>query len=115
MASRAGVGARLEASAISRYPPQVEATVYFCCVEALQNAAKHAGPAARATVRIEEEQGVLRFEVVDDGAGFNLEAVQRGAGLTSMSDRLGALGGHLTVSAQPDHGTRVSGTIPLLT
>jgi signal transduction histidine kinase len=115
VASRAGVGARLEASAISRYPPQVEATVYFCCVEALQNAAKHAGPAARATVRIEEEQGVLHFEVVDDGAGFNLEAVQRGAGLTSMSDRLGALGGHLTVSAQPDHGTRVSGTIPLLT
>jgi signal transduction histidine kinase len=113
VASRATIGARVEASAIGRYPPQVEATIYFCCVEALQNAAKHAGPAARATVHIVEEEGVLRFEVADDGAGFDSRSARRGAGLTSMGDRLGALGGRLTVSAQPDHGTRVSGTIPL--
>ena len=114
VAGRAAIGARVEASAIGRYPPQVEATVYFCCVEALQNAAKHAGAAAGATVRIVEEEGVLRFDVVDDGAGFDPRSARRGAGLTSMGDRLGALGGHLTVSAEPDRGTRVSGTIPLV-
>jgi signal transduction histidine kinase len=114
VASRAAVGARVEASAIGRYAPQVEATIYFCCVEALQNAAKHAGPGARATVHIVEEEGVLRFEVADDGAGFDSRSARPGAGLTSMGDRLGALGGRLMVSAQPDHGTRVSGTIPLV-
>ena len=54
-----------------RYPPQVEATVYFCCLEALQNAGKHAGDAASATIRVREEEGGLLFEVADDGAGFN--------------------------------------------
>jgi signal transduction histidine kinase len=115
VASRAGIGTRVAATGTGRYPPQVEATVYFCCVEALQNVAKHAGEAAGATISVVEEHGVLRFEVVDDGAGFDPRTARRGAGLTSMSDRLGALGGHLTVSAQPDRGTRVSGTIPLLT
>ena len=114
VASRAGIGARVEASAIGRSPPQVEATVYFCCVEALQNVAKHAGASARATVRVREEEDVLCFDVVDDGAGFDAQVARRGAGLTSMGDRLGALGGRLTISAEPERGTRLSGTIPLV-
>jgi signal transduction histidine kinase len=113
VASRAPLGARVDADAIGRYPPQVEATVYFCCAEALQNAAKHAGAAAHATVDVREEQGMLRFEVADDGAGFDPRSAPRGAGLTSMGDRLGALGGHLTVAAEPDGGTRIRGAIPL--
>jgi signal transduction histidine kinase len=113
VASRAPIGARVDADGIGRYPPQVEATVYFCCAEALQNAAKHAGADAHATVDVREEQGMLRFEVADDGPGFDPRSAPRGAGLTSMSDRLGALGGRLTIAPGADRGTRVTGAIPL--
>jgi signal transduction histidine kinase len=111
-ASRVEIPSQVEATAVDRYPIEVEATVYFCCVEALQNVAKHAGAGARATIRAWHEQGLLLFEVVDDGAGFDQNA-KRGAGLTNMSDRLGALDGRLTISSEPGGGTRVSGTIPL--
>jgi signal transduction histidine kinase len=110
---RAHVPARVEAGAIGRYPPEVEATVYFCCLEAVQNVAKHAGSGASATVKVWEEEEGLRFEVVDDGYGFDAEAVPRGAGLANMSDRVGALGGRLTITAAPGRGTRVAGAMPL--
>jgi len=112
-ASEAGIPTRVEAAALHRYSPEAEATVYFCCLEALQNAAEHAGAGARATVRAWHEQGALRFEVTDDGAGFEQGARRLGPGLTSIGDRLGALGGRLTISSEPGRGTRVSGTIPL--
>jgi signal transduction histidine kinase len=86
-ASRAPVPARVEADGIGRYPPQVEATVYFCCVEALQNVGKHAGSGARATVFIREDRNGVTFEVADDGAGFDQAAQPAGAGLTNMGDR----------------------------
>jgi signal transduction histidine kinase len=111
--SRAPVRARLETGAIGRYRPEVEATVYFCCLEALQNVGKHAGGDARATLRVWEEQGGLRFEVADDGAGFDPRIEPRGSGLTNMSDRLGAQGGCLSVFSAPGDGTRVAGAIPL--
>jgi signal transduction histidine kinase len=111
--SRAPVLARLEAGAIGRYPAEVEATVYFCCLEALQNVGKHAGPDARATLRVWEEQGGLHFEVADDGSGFDPRTEPRGSGLTNMSDRLGALGGRLSVLSAPGDGTRVAGAVPL--
>jgi signal transduction histidine kinase len=111
--SRAPVRARLETSAIGRYRPEVEATVYFCCLEALQNVGKHAGGDARATLRVWEEQGGLHFEVADDGAGFDPRIEARGSGLTNMSDRLGALGGRLSVASAPGDGTRIAGAVPL--
>jgi signal transduction histidine kinase len=111
--TRAPVRGRLEAEAISRYSPDVEATVYFCCLEALQNAGKHAGDGARATVRLWETGDGLHFEVADDGAGFDLRTHPQGAGLTNMNDRLGALGGRLSVRSTPGTGTRVTGSVPL--
>jgi signal transduction histidine kinase len=110
---RAPALARLEAGAIGRYPPEVEATVYFCSLEALQNVGKHAGADARATLRVWEEQGGLHFEVADDGSGFDPRTEPRGSGLTNMSDRLGALGGRLSVVSAPGDGTRVAGAVPL--
>jgi signal transduction histidine kinase len=111
--SRAPVRPRLETDAIGRYGPEVEVTVYFCCLEAIQNVGKHAGRDVRATLRVWEEQGGLRFEVADDGAGFDPRVEPRGSGLTNMSDRLGALGGRLSVVSAPGDGTRVAGVIPL--
>jgi signal transduction histidine kinase len=112
---RLPVPARIEADAIGRYPPEVEATVYFCCVEALQNVGKHAGGGARATVTVREEPDGLMFEVADDGAGFDSRTRRSGAGLTNMGDRLGALGGRLSVASTPGRGTRVIGALPLAT
>ena len=111
--SRAPMSARFESTAIRRHAPEVEATVYFCCLEALQNAAKHAGEEASARVRVWEEEGALLFEVVDDGVGFDPRPHEQSAGLINMSDRLGALGGRLRIKSAPGEGTRVVGTIPL--
>jgi signal transduction histidine kinase len=112
-ARRASIAARLDAATVSRYDPEVEATVYFCCVEALQNASKYAGDAARATIRLWEQEGGVRFEVADDGAGLDPARTTFGAGLTNMRDRLEAVGGDLRIDSSPGRGTRVAGTIPL--
>ena len=98
---------------IRRYPPQVEAAVYFCCLESLQNTAKHAGGDARSAIRVWEEAGELRFEVVDSGFGFDAGAFVPGAGLLNMKDRLGAVRGSLMVDATPGAGTRVAGAVPV--
>ncbi|MGH2824661.1 MAG: GAF domain-containing sensor histidine kinase [Thermoleophilaceae bacterium] len=113
VAARAPLPTRLDVAGIGRYPPQVEATVYFCCLEALQNAGKHAGDAASAMIRVREGEGGLLFEAVDEGAGFNPAAEARGAGLTNMTDRLGALGGSLRIESSPGRGARIAGAIPL--
>jgi signal transduction histidine kinase len=111
--ARAPVPTRLEAVSIGRYAPQLEATVYFCCLEALQNAGKYAGEAASATVRVSENEAGLLFEVSDDGAGFDPDRSAPGAGLTNMTDRVGAIGGSLRIEASPGHGARIAGAIPL--
>jgi signal transduction histidine kinase len=113
-AGRAALATLVEASGLSRQPAEVEAAVYFCCLEALQNAGKHAGADASVTVRVWEEPEALLFEVADDGAGFDLNGSKgKGAGFVNMSDRVGAMGGALQVRSAPGQGTTVSGRIPL--
>jgi signal transduction histidine kinase len=92
----------------------VEATVYFCCLEALQNANKHAGPDATLTIRVAEDAGRLVFEVIDDGVGFESRGKGLGVGFINMNDRLGAVGGSLQVNSAPGRGTRVRGSLPLM-
>ena len=110
-AGKATVAVNVEAEDLGRYPQDVEAAVYFCVLEALQNVQKYA-EATGAVVRLKELDGSLEFDVVDDGRGFELGAVARGAGLTNMEDRLNALGGRLTVESTAGKGTKVSGSIP---
>jgi signal transduction histidine kinase len=120
-----GLGAALEAQARkasipvtievidgARYPQAIEAAVYFCCLEALNNVAKYA-EASRATVRIARDDGRLRFEVEDDGRGFDIESTTHGTGLQGMADRLDALGGRFEVITTPGVGTTVAGTVVL--
>jgi signal transduction histidine kinase len=101
----------VHADGIARYPPAIETTVYFCCLEALQNAVKHARGATHVTIELADD-GALRFAVMDDGLGFPL-APTHGSGLENMRERLAAVGGWLTVDSHPSRGTRVTGTIPL--
>ena len=96
-----------------RSTPEREAAVYFCCLEALQNAAKHAGRDASATVRLTRRSGALAFEVRDDGAGFTAASGPPGSGgLAHMRERVEAVGGKLTVVGQLGRGTRVRGRVP---
>lgn len=110
---RASLPAHVEADGLRRYTPEVEAAAYFCCVEALQNAGKHAGVGASARIRLWENAAELHFEVADDGSGFESTGQSGGAGLTNMRDRLGAVGGTITVESAAGKGTRLSGMVPV--
>jgi signal transduction histidine kinase len=116
-ARRAPIPTRLDCAAAGggRYPTELEAAVYFCCVEALQNTAKHAGEGARAQITLAEREHVVHFEVSDDGCGFGSCAASPTAGLQNMTDRIGALGGSLTITSTPGSGTKIVATIPLTT
>jgi signal transduction histidine kinase len=96
-----------------RYSPAVERAVYFSCLAAIDNAAKHAGPADTTVEVVGTTQG-LRFTVTDSGTGFDLSRVRRGAGIANMRDRVSAVGGTLTIDSTPGHGTRVQGDVPHL-
>jgi signal transduction histidine kinase len=111
-ALRLPMAATVSPDGLGRYPADVENAVYFCCLEAMQNAAKHAGDGAVITIALAESDGVV-FEVRDDGEGFDAAVVAPGAGLTNMQDRLAALGGAIEVNSAPGAGTVVSGRIPL--
>ena len=89
----------------------VEAALYFCAVEAVQNAAKHAG-ASRVSVDLSAEDVGLRLVVRDDGAGFDPSATSPGHGLGNMRDRIDAVGGTLTLRAAPGRGVEVVATVP---
>jgi signal transduction histidine kinase len=112
-ARRAVLPTAVEATGIRRYSRVVEATAYFCCLEAFQNAAKYAGEGVQVRVSVREEGDALVFAVTDDGTGFDPRAAARGGGFTTMNDRLGAVGGTLRVESTPGTGTRVTGVIPL--
>jgi signal transduction histidine kinase len=120
-----GLGAALEAQARkvsipvtidviddARYPQAIEAAVYFCCLEALNNVSKYAD-ANRAIVRIARDDSRLRFEVEDDGRGFDVGSTTHGTGLQGMADRLDALGGGFEITSAPGTGTTIAGTVVL--
>jgi signal transduction histidine kinase len=100
------------AEGIGRYPQDVEAAVYFCCLEALQNVQKYAR-ATSAAITLAATAGSLTFAISDDGAGFDPQAVARGAGLQNMADRLDALGGKVDLESAPGAGTTLRGRLPI--
>jgi signal transduction histidine kinase len=109
---RSGMRVRVYEHGLSRHPEPVEITVYFCCVECLQNAAKHAGAGASVTVTLTEGDDAIAFCVEDDGAGFDVATVVRGSGLTNLTDRVAAVGGTVQIVSRPGRGTRITGHVP---
>ena len=98
---------------LRRHAEGVELTVYFCCLEALQNAAKHAGPGASAIVTLGQDRDGVHFSVEDDGIGFEPGAVEHSGGLANLVDRSAAAGGTLRIESGPGRGTRIAGSIPV--
>jgi signal transduction histidine kinase len=101
----------VHATGLPRSSPDIEVAVYFCILEALQNAVKYAG-ASSAHVRVEQRDDGLWFEVADDGIGFDPDRAGHGSGLTGMAARLDAVDGSLEVRSRPGAGTRVVGQVP---
>ena len=98
---------------IGRCSPTVEAAIYFCATEAVQNATKHAGGHARVTITLGRDEQRVHFAVTDDGVGIDNPSSADGDGLTSMRDRIAALSGELEITSTPGHGTTVRGSVPL--
>ena len=92
---RSAISTIVRDTGLSRHAEAVETAVYFCCIECLQNAAKHAKSGASVTIRLSEDNGQMTFLVEDDGVGFDLGSVKGGVGLTNLADRTAALGGTL--------------------
>ncbi len=92
--------------------PEAEKQLYLFGQEALANVVKHAR-ASSAAVRIEATDGIVSFEVRDDGRGFDPAAVRAGSfGLRSMRGRVADLGGRLEVTSAAGRGTVVRAEIP---
>lgn len=127
--SRGGLAAALEELAgqrharvdvrfgyVGRYPRDIEDAVWFCCLEGVANAEKHAGTGCCIVIELAEANGALQFEIADDGPGFagRRPGSKVAGGIANMHERIGALGGALQVRTSPS-GTRVIGTVPVST
>ena len=111
-AQRAPIPVVFRASGVGRYPADVEAAIYFCCLEALQNAEKHGGQDTHASIDIIGSDDALSFTVRDGGRGFDQTRAQ-GQGLRNMFERMNGIGGWLTIESRAGQGTTISGGIPL--
>jgi PAS domain S-box-containing protein len=105
---RVNIKARLVAEELVELPAAVEEELYRIAQEALNNALKHAA-ASSVTIYLRREDEQVELEVVDDGSGFDPQAVRNtgGMGLVNMQKRAEKLGGSLTILSTPGEGTRV--------
>ena len=111
-ARKSPVPVSVECEDLGRFSQDVEAAIYFSCLEALQNVAKYAN-ASRVTISLARSDGHLVFAVADDGVGFDPAAAHRGTGLQGIADRMDALRGRLEVASAPGAGTTLSGSLPV--
>jgi signal transduction histidine kinase len=112
VARRSALALTVDLQDVGRLSEDRETAIYYCCLEALQNVAKHAGDEAAASLRLWRDRNAVRFSVSDDGVGFvPRRPAAKGAGLTNMVDRIGAVGGTLTVRSTPGEGTTVLGGV----
>jgi signal transduction histidine kinase len=109
LAARAAVPVHLDLDSLGRYPPSTEAALYYCCSEALQNAAKHGGPDTTVTVAAHADGRTLTLSISDTGSGFDPATI--GHGLVNMRDRLAAIGGTLVIDTAPRSGTRITAVV----
>jgi signal transduction histidine kinase len=124
--ANSGVGGALQALArrslgritftdghVGDLPTEFEAALYYCCLEAVQNATKHAGSDATISVLLSASDGAIRLRISDNGRGFDPGMPSDGMGLRNMSDRLGAVRGHVEINSAPERGTTVTASVPL--
>jgi signal transduction histidine kinase len=104
----------VDAPELGRFPQDVEAAIYFSCLEALQNVAKYA-EASHVTISLSRSNGRLFFSITDDGVGFDPDATTYGTGLQGIADRIDALDGTFEIISSVGAGTIVNGSVPVAT
>ncbi|HEX5040331.1 MAG TPA: sensor histidine kinase [Candidatus Limnocylindria bacterium] len=92
-----------------RVTPEAEAAAYFLVAETVTNSVKHAG-ATEVTVEADLDHNDLEVTIIDDGRGG--ADPDRGSGLQGLIDRIGAVGGTLTIDSPPGGGTVLRARIP---
>jgi signal transduction histidine kinase len=110
LARRSALPVELSGDLGSRFPAEVEVAAYYVVSEALTNAAKHAA-ASMVQVSVAAAGETLEVTVRDDGVGGADPA--RGSGLTGLGDRVEALGGRISMTSPPGHGTTIAVTLPI--
>ena len=113
VAARSPISCRVITAGVPRATSELESAVYFSCTEALQNAAKYAGEGAVVCIELSADESTLTFAVSDDGAGFDATQPRPNAGLQNIIDRIGAVGGQVTIDSTLGTGTRITGRVPL--
>jgi signal transduction histidine kinase len=111
--ARAPIAVEIEGEPLGPLPEPVAAAVYLSCLDAVENAAAHAGDGVHVRVVLRHDGNGVHFAVADDGAGFDPAATAPGAGLARIADRLSVLGGRFSVESAPGRGTRLTAEIPL--
>jgi signal transduction histidine kinase len=99
------------AKGAARLDCDLESAVYRLVQEALTNVTKHA-EANTVRVAVRESAGVLEVEVQDDGTGFDAGAATEGFGLQGMRERVGLVGGTLSIT-RGEHGTLIRACLPI--
>jgi signal transduction histidine kinase len=110
--THSGIAVTIVADEVGLSTPNVETAMYLCCLESIQNAAKHAGSDACMTVTLRRHGDHLAFSLQDSGRGFDPSVTARGAGLTSIQDRIETVGGRIAIGSAPGQGTTVAGLVP---
>ena len=113
LALRSPVPIQVADDGVGRSSDAIEAAIYFCVGEAIQNAGKHAGAGATVNVTLTRRRDAIEFTVSDDGVGLPPNVDRKGSGLTGMRDRIEAAGGMLEIVSPQRGGTQVHGTVPL--
>jgi signal transduction histidine kinase len=106
------VPVELVSSGVGRYPAEVELALYFCCLEALQNVAKHAAAHA-VKIELHGDEHSVTACVRDDGRGFDVRGSSEGGGLAHMAERIGEIGGAVSIRSDSRDGTSVVAEVPL--
>ena len=117
VSKRANLPIHVETELTDRLPAPAETAIYRVVQEALNNVVKHSGATA-VWITAQKAEGVLRCSVRDNGAGFSVDSIRangqlRGLGLSSMHERLNAVGGTLRIESSPGNGTQLLMTLPL--
>ena len=112
VARTAAIPTTVVSHTVERLPAVVEEAIYFFVTEAIQNASKHAGAGAHASVLLEAQESRFEAVVEDNGRGFDARRAADGFGLVGMRDRIGAIGGELEIVSTVGLGTRVRALVP---
>ncbi|GAB1640625.1 sensor histidine kinase [Krasilnikovia sp. MM14-A1259] len=110
-AATSGLHLSVDVRLPARPAPDVETALYFCALEAIQNATKHAH-ARRITVRVDRDGADVVLAVTDDGTGFDPARAAPGSGLSNLVDRLAVLGGTAQIASAPGAGTTLTCRVP---